>query len=108
MKNSFIVLLSVLLVVAMFSSCNKITEAPQETVDAVDTVKTTTTWVPNESLTKSLNTGEVPCVERYSFSSIDDFKFFAQLALGIRRYTALLLKTIIFLHTICLKDVLLT
>lgn len=76
MKNSFIVLLSVLLVVAMFSSCNKITEAPQETVDAVDTVKTTTTWVPNESLTKSLNTGEVPCVERYSFSSIDDFKFF--------------------------------
>lgn len=80
MKKVFIVFLSIMMIVVIFSSCNKITEeTPQDKVSEEthqDKVSGEMNTLPNESLTDDWNAGDVPSIERYAFSSIEDFKIF--------------------------------
>ncbi len=68
MKKSFVTLLSILLVVFTLFSCNeKADDMPQNNDDNINDWPI---WLPDET---SENAG---CVERYSFRSLEEFKFF--------------------------------
>lgn len=92
MNKGFIILLSIIMIVVTFSSCNSMSEdTPKDTVNTEttylpdesltedipkDTVNTETTYLPDESLTENMYTDYFPSIESYAFSTIDDFKLF--------------------------------
>ena len=75
MQKSFIVFLSMLLVVWTFSSCNQITDNETTGLSSESLIETYSLWLPNDSLA---GTGDEPCIERYAFKTLEDFKLFCE------------------------------
>ncbi len=90
MKKISIVFLSILLVIVTFSSCAVFSPNDKKNEDSFkDANDSETNILPDESSVESSNEKDVPCLERYVFSSIDDFKFFCTTASrDISRYSS--------------------
>lgn len=70
MRKRMIMLMSILIVFAMLSSCSTSNDSSKDTVDSG------VIWLPNQSVTGDSSMGDAPCIERYAFSTIEDFELF--------------------------------